>query len=95
MPAAAPRALAVGEPLAVSVSGALDTGGQVVSNPTLTRWEVLDPRRLSLPGSASSGVGRIEGIGAGAVFTALEPGTAWIVAWSGALCATMSVEVKP
>ncbi|MBO9541682.1 hypothetical protein J7643_13925 [bacterium] len=95
MPAAAPRSLTVGELLAVSVSGALDTGGQVVSNPTLTRWEVMDPRRLGLPGSVTSGVGRIEGLGAGAVFTAVEPGTAWIVAWSGALCATMSVEVKP
>ncbi|HEY9898827.1 MAG TPA: hypothetical protein V6D00_06560 [Pantanalinema sp.] len=94
LPSSAPRPLAVGEPFAVSVSSALDTDAQVVSAPTITRWEVLDPLRLTRPGSSASGVGTIESAGSGAVFTAAATGSAWIVAWSGALCATMAVEVR-
>lgn len=86
--------LSVGETCAFSVPRALDTAGQVVLAPTVTRWEVLDPRRLSRPGSSASGIGSLEERGATCVFTATATGSAWIVAWSGALCATASVTVK-
>jgi hypothetical protein len=94
LPAHAPRPLAVGEPFAVGVSSALDTEAQVVSAPTITRWEVLDPARLTRSGSPVSDIGTIAGSGAGAVFTATATGSAWITAWSGTLCATMAVEVR-
>lgn len=72
-------------------AAALDTKGVAVSSPAITRWELLDPEKFSLPGSPESDIGTLTPEGA---FTATSPGVAWIYAWSGYLFATASVTVE-
>lgn len=79
---------AVGASMSFSAS-ATDTNSSLVSAPTITLWDVVDP---STPHEFdSSSVGSIDEAG---VFTALATGTAWVRAWSGSLAATAEVTVN-
>ncbi|HEY9898943.1 MAG TPA: hypothetical protein V6D00_07150 [Pantanalinema sp.] len=85
----APRTT-IGTPVAFRVPSAEDTEGVAVLNPTVTRWSLIDPAKLNLPGSAASTIGTLSQDG---TFTATSPGTAWVYAWSGYLSATTSITV--
>jgi hypothetical protein len=74
-----------------SVPTGTDTQGLSIVNPTLTRWKLIDPSRLSLPGDDTSLIGTLDQDG---LFTATMPGTAHVYVFSGTLFATMSVTVN-
>lgn len=77
-------AASVGGTVQFSVPTATDTLGTQVLNPTVTRWQVVNPLAVNpISGTVTSN----------GLFTATATGTAWVRAWSGSLLATMSVTI--
>ncbi|MBO9541146.1 hypothetical protein J7643_11205 [bacterium] len=87
----AEQRVGIHHPVAFQVPTGEDTQGLVIENPTVTRWSLIDPAKLGLPGSAASTIGTISPTG---VFNATAPGSAWVYAWSGYLSATTSITVE-
>jgi hypothetical protein len=89
----APSAATVSNGAAASftVPTAVDTASKTIANPTLTRWEVVDPLQPADPLAAATGIGAIT---SGGLFTAKATGSAWIRVLSGALAATAAIVVK-
>jgi hypothetical protein len=81
----------VGASVPFSVPTGMDTAGLSIVNPTITRWKLIDPARLSLPGDDTSPIGTLDQDG---LFTATATGSAHVYVFSGTLLATLSVTVN-
>lgn len=88
----ASKSFQVGDTFEFGVASGTDTNDQAVGNPTITRWEVIDPAQLNAAFPAPSQVGTITSKGE---FTAQAAGTTLIRVWSGSVAAMATITVDP